>query len=47
MIPNITPGTRVVGLMTLLAGDGRANEHTPRSDQEIRGRIFADVARYA
>lgn len=27
MIPNITRGTRVVGLMTYLAGDGRANEH--------------------
>ncbi|GAA2179975.1 hypothetical protein GCM10009785_08900 [Brooklawnia cerclae] len=28
MIPNITRGTRVVGLMTYLVGDGRANEHT-------------------
>lgn len=28
MIPNITRGTRVVGLMTYLVGKGRANEHT-------------------
>lgn len=28
MIPNITRGTRVVGLMTYLVGEGRANEHT-------------------
>lgn len=27
MIPNITRGTRISGLMTYLAGEGRANEH--------------------
>lgn len=28
MIPNITRGTRISGLMTYLAGPGKANEHT-------------------
>nr|WP_015062420.1 hypothetical protein [Arthrobacter sp. J3.37]AFK89249.1 Relaxase/mobilization nuclease family protein [Arthrobacter sp. J3.37] len=28
MIPNITKGTRMHGLIAYLAGPGRANEHT-------------------
>jgi hypothetical protein len=43
MIPNITRGTRVVGLMTYLVGEGRANEHT---EQHLVAGDHAIMARH-
>ena len=43
MIPNITRGTRVVGLMTYLVKEGRANEHT---EQHLVAGDHAIMARH-
>ncbi|MDT3318089.1 relaxase/mobilization nuclease domain-containing protein [Microbacterium sp. KSW4-11] len=43
MIPNITRGSRIVGLMTYLAGEGRANEHT---EQHLVAGDHAIMARH-
>jgi hypothetical protein len=43
MIPNITRGTRVVGLMRYLVGEGRANEHT---EQHLVAGDHAIMARH-
>lgn len=43
MIPNITRGSRIVGLMSYLAGEGRANEHT---EQHLVAGDHAIMARH-
>lgn len=43
MIPNITRGTRIVGLMAYLAGEGRSNEHT---EQHLVAGDHAIMARH-
>ncbi|MEV8241958.1 relaxase/mobilization nuclease domain-containing protein [Microbacterium testaceum] len=43
MIPNITRGSRVTGLMTYLAGPGRSNEHT---EQHLLAGDAAIMARH-
>lgn len=43
MIPNITRGSRIVGLMAYLAGEGRANEHT---EQHLVAGDHAIMARH-
>ena len=43
MIPNITRGSRIVRLMSYLAGEGRANEHT---EQHLVAGDHAIMARH-
>jgi hypothetical protein len=43
MIPNITRGSRIVGLMTYLVGEGRSNEHT---EQHLVAGDHAIMARH-